>query len=92
MTDRGLSAFSYEGVRSQGHAAQLLRKVSPPPDPCDRKSLMRVLSVYDLIGASYNAPANLIDGTFTSCEGDLQDVVGQYVQNGQSELPVPSTI
>ena len=30
-------------------------------------------------------PASYIDGQFTSCEGELQDVVGIYTANGQSE-------
>jgi hypothetical protein len=30
-------------------------------------------------------PASYVDGEFTSCEGDLQDVVGVYTTNGQSE-------
>ena len=30
-------------------------------------------------------PAQYQDGEFTSCEGDLQDEVGTYTLNGQSE-------
>jgi hypothetical protein len=30
-------------------------------------------------------PATYIDGEFTSCEGELQDPVGTYTSNGQSE-------
>jgi hypothetical protein len=42
-------------------------------------------SRYDLIGCTYNMPASYKDGEFTSCEGDLQDVVGTYTSGGQSE-------
>jgi len=38
----------------------------------------------DLLGCSYNMPASYTDGEFTSCEGDLQDVVGVYTSNGQT--------
>jgi hypothetical protein len=31
-------------------------------------------------------PASYVDGEFTSCEGELQDVVGTYTSNGQSEF------
>jgi len=40
------------------------------------------LNVYDLIGCAYNMPTNVQNGTFTSCDGDLQDVVGVYTANG----------
>ena len=43
-------------------------------------------STYDLIGCTYNMPASYTDNEFTSCEGDLQDVVGVYTSGGQSEL------
>lgn len=40
---------------------------------------------YDLLGCLYNMPAAYKDGEFTSCEGELQDVVGRYVgADGQS--------
>jgi hypothetical protein len=39
---------------------------------------------YDLIGCAYNMPASYKDNEFTSCEGDLQDVVGVYTSNGQT--------
>lgn len=37
-------------------------------------------SKYDLLGCSYNMPADYasINGTYQSCEGELQDVVGTY--------------
>jgi len=40
--------------------------------------------LYDRIGCDYNSPASYdqINGTFTSCEGDLQDPAGIYVVNG----------
>jgi len=38
----------------------------------------------DLLGCDYNMPASYTDGEFTSCEGDLQDVVGVYTSNGQT--------
>ena len=41
-------------------------------------------NTYDLIGCSYNMPSAVQDGQFTSCDGDLQDVVGVYTVNGQS--------
>lgn len=34
---------------------------------------------YDLVGCEYNMPASYKDGEFTSCEGELQDIVGRYV-------------
>jgi hypothetical protein len=39
---------------------------------------------YDRIGCNYNSPASYdqINGTFTSCDGDLQDPAGIYVVNG----------
>jgi hypothetical protein len=40
-------------------------------------------NIYDLLGCSYNMPASYTDGEFTSCEGELQDVVGTYTSNGQ---------
>lgn len=41
-------------------------------------------NTYDLIGCSYNMPTAAQDGQFTSCDGDLQDVVGVYTVNGQT--------
>jgi len=38
----------------------------------------------DLLGCDYNMPASYVDGEFTSCEGELQDVVGTYTSNGQT--------
>lgn len=40
-------------------------------------------NIYDLIGCSYNMPSAVQNGTFTSCEGDLQDEAGIYTSNGQ---------
>lgn len=42
-------------------------------------------SIYDIIGCSYNMPAAYQDDVFLSCEGDLQDEVGTYTSDGQSE-------
>ena len=44
-------------------------------------------NIFDLIGCNYNMPSDWasINGTFTSCEGDLQDEVGTYTSNGQSK-------
>ena len=42
-------------------------------------------NVYDLVGCSYNMPSNVQNGTFTSCDGDLQDPVGIYVVGGVSK-------
>ena len=47
------------------------------PDYCQNR--------YDLVGCDYNMPSNAQNGTFTSCEGDLQDVVGVYSVNGVSK-------
>jgi hypothetical protein len=48
-----------------------------------------VPSIFDLIGCEYNMPADYAtlqsEGLFISCEGDLQDEVGTYTSNGQSE-------
>ncbi|KAM0756297.1 hypothetical protein T439DRAFT_376514 [Meredithblackwellia eburnea MCA 4105] len=56
-------------------------------------------NIFDLLGCSYNMPAAYRDNEFTSCEGDLQDVVGTYTSNGQtytwsqpSSLPATSTL
>lgn len=43
------------------------------------------LNTYDLIGCDYNMPSSVQNGTFTSCESDLQDVVGVYSVNGVSK-------
>ncbi|KAF7984665.1 hypothetical protein HWV62_12926 [Athelia sp. TMB] len=40
------------------------------------------LNSYDLIGCAYNMPAAYTPGEFTSCEGELQDVVGVYTTDG----------
>jgi hypothetical protein len=41
---------------------------------------------FDLIGCAYNMPASYKDGEFTSCDGELQDVVGVYTgANGQGK-------
>jgi len=45
------------------------------PDYCENR--------IDLLGCDYNMPASYADG-FTSCDGDLQDVVGVYTSNGQT--------
>ncbi|KAF9472027.1 hypothetical protein BDN70DRAFT_887459 [Pholiota conissans] len=47
----------------------------PSPDYCENR--------YDLVGCDYNMPSAAQDGEFTSCEGELQDVVGVYTTNGQ---------
>lgn len=44
-----------------------------------------MISTYDLLGCTYNAPAAYAPGVFESCEGDLQDEVGTYTANGTSE-------
>jgi hypothetical protein len=43
------------------------------------------LNVYDLVGCTYNMPSNAQNGTYTSCDGDLQDVVGVYSVDGVSK-------
>jgi len=51
------------------------------------------LNTFDLIGCDYNMPSNVQDGTFTSCEGDLQDVVGVYSVDGvTSTYSMPATL
>jgi hypothetical protein len=42
-------------------------------------------NIYDLVGCDYNMPSKVQDGTFTSCEGDLQDEVGVYSVDGVSK-------
>ncbi|KAF8180854.1 hypothetical protein BJ912DRAFT_814656, partial [Pholiota molesta] len=44
------------------------------PDYCENR--------FDLIGCAYNMPSAVQNGSFTSCEGELQDVVGVYTTNG----------
>ena len=44
------------------------------------------MNTYDLVGCAYNMPSNVKNGTYTSCEGELQDVVGVYSVNGVSKL------
>lgn len=46
------------------------------PDYCENR--------IDLLGCNYNMPAAYTDGEFTSCEGELQDVIGTYTSNGQT--------
>ena len=43
------------------------------------------LNTYDLVGCDYNMPSDVQNGTFTSCEGALQDVVGIYSVDGISK-------
>jgi hypothetical protein len=40
---------------------------------------------YYLVGCDYNMPSDVQNGTFTSCEGDLQDIVGIYSVDGVSK-------
>jgi len=54
---------------------------------------------FDLLGCTYNMPAAYTDNEFTSCEGELQDVVGTYTSAGQTltwsqpaSLPATSTL
>ncbi|KAL1413823.1 hypothetical protein Q8F55_001607 [Vanrija albida] len=45
-------------------------------------------NIYDLIGCTYNMPADYATlqkgGVFESCEGEIQDEVGTYTSNGQT--------
>jgi hypothetical protein len=51
------------------------------------------LNVYDLVGCTYNMPSNAQNGTYTSCDGDLQDVVGVYSVDGvTSTWSMPQTL
>jgi len=38
--------------------------------------------IYDRIGCTYNAPTNVVNGTFEVCDGDSQDFPGVYTENG----------
>lgn len=57
------------------------------------------LNTYDTIGCRYNMPSTFYDdesvqNTFTECDGEVQDVVGQYEKGGKMltwELPRPLT-
>jgi hypothetical protein len=53
-------------------------------DASEPNTLELCQHTYDRVGCAYNAPATYdqINGTFTSCQGDLQDPVGIYVTNG----------
>jgi len=51
------------------------------------------LNTYDLVGCDYNMPSNVKNGTYTSCDGDVQDVVGIYSVNGvTSTWSMPPTL
>jgi hypothetical protein len=51
------------------------------------------LNIYDLVGCDYNMPSSVQDGTYTSCDGDLQDVVGVYSVDGTtSTWSMPATL
>ena len=65
-------------VGSNKFCLKLCYNTITSPDYC--------LNVYDLIGCDYNMPSNVQNGTFTSCDGDLQDIVGVYTVNGVSKL------
>ena len=39
-------------------------------------------NIYDELGCKYNAPANVQNGTFVSCEADNKTPVGIYTSNG----------
>lgn len=47
------------------------------PNYCENK--------YDIFGCDYNMPASYTPNEFTSCDGEVQDVVGTYTSGGQSE-------
>lgn len=53
-------------------------------DPAGPRAAELCQHTYDRIGCTYNDPADYgsINGTFTSCQGDDQLPVGQYVTNG----------
>jgi hypothetical protein len=53
-------------------------------DASEPNPLQLCQHIYDLVGCDYNSPADYtsINGTFTSCDGDLQTPAGQYVDNG----------
>ena len=37
---------------------------------------------FDLVGCEANMPSAVQNGTFTECDGDLQDVIGTFTTNG----------
>jgi len=39
-------------------------------------------NIYDLLGCEYNAPSNVVNGTFEACDADDMTPVGIYVTNG----------
>lgn len=57
--------------------------------------------IYDRIGCAYNAPHNAQNGTFESCEGEVQDFPGTYTgsdgqvstytQPGEGTVPTPGS-
>ena len=53
-------------------------------DPSNEHAADYCQHIYDRIGCAYNAPNNAQNGTFESCEGDVQDYPGVYTDtNGQ---------
>ena len=42
-------------------------------------------NIFDMLGCEYNMPSNVRDGTFTKCDGELQDEFGRYVLEGVSK-------
>jgi len=46
------------------------------PDYCE--------NTYDLVGCEYNMPSAAQNGSFTECDGDVQEVVGVYTSGGQT--------
>lgn len=55
-------------------------------DPSSSRDASLCQHTYDRIGCTYNCPADYasINNTFTSCDGDNQLPVGQYVSNGRT--------
>lgn len=55
-------------------------------DPNSSRDASLCQHTYDRVGCTYNCPADYasINGTFSSCEGDNQLPIGQYVSNGQT--------
>ncbi|KAJ7637107.1 hypothetical protein FB45DRAFT_977544 [Roridomyces roridus] len=51
-------------------------------DPTNPNASLYCNHVYDRMGCDYNAPNDAQNGTFESCQGDVQDFPGVYTVNG----------
>jgi hypothetical protein len=53
-------------------------------DPAGANAANYCQHIYDRIGCAYNAPNNAQNGSFTSCDGDVQDFPGIYTASDGS--------